>query len=99
MLIFVSIIIIFFITEILIYFFLKKFDDVKWLIHNENINFNADNYKNFKENIYNENLGWDYKFVKNKKNFITSKGYRKSNYSSRKSHTLLFGDSYAFSEK
>ena len=89
-------IIIYLFLEVCIYFFLKKYKSIKWIILNQKIELNYKKFKNFRENIYNEKLGWDYKFFKKKKNFITKSGFRKSKYSHRKEGILAFGDSYTF---
>ena len=87
---------IYLILEIYIYFFLKKYSSIRWLITNKNTKFNYEKFYNFKKNIFNEKLGWDYKYFKKKRNFITKKGFKKSNYSKRKNDILAFGDSYTF---
>ena len=96
MIIILILIIIYLLLEIFIYFFLKKYQSIKWIIFNQKIELNHKKFKNFKKNVYDEKLGWDYKFLEKKKNFITKSGFRKSRYSQRKKKILAYGDSYTF---
>ena len=86
----------FFLIEISIFIFLKKYESLKWIVFNKKINFNKEKFEKFKKNSYDFKLGWDYKLNSIKKKFITKKGYRKSDYSQRKPNMIAFGDSYTY---
>ena len=93
--------------EIILFLWVNKIKNSKWILTNENLQsgFNIIKFLKFKKNNFNEKLGWDKK--KNTKNFdkienkkifynIDEQGFRKTKYKKFKNPIATYGDSYVF---
>ena len=105
--IFIKIILFYIITELILYFFIFKSRNIKWILTNNDLIklFINKRFNKFKNTNYNYFLGWDKKENtsgleicndKQIKYSIDKKGYRSSNFKSSKNKIITFGDSYTF---
>lgn len=97
----------YFLLEISIFYLIKKFKNIKWIITNKKLHklFSKKKFEKFKNKNFNYDLGWDKKpnyknfdLINDKKIFysIDKKGFRKSKFKYKPNLIASYGDSYTF---